>query len=106
MGGRCVGNIPPIEPINGRGWPGLCLEVRLAFHLNMPESQLIMLLVYTGLTSRRPFRRFRHRLPYRYQRSRYVRPMPSCLFNIYNEQSIYHPQVQSWSYPPPRPLHG
>ncbi|KIK00093.1 glycoside hydrolase family 3 protein [Laccaria amethystina LaAM-08-1] len=33
--GRCVGNIPPIEPIQGRGWPGLCLEdsplgVRLA----------------------------------------------------------------------------
>ncbi|KDR78168.1 hypothetical protein GALMADRAFT_224540 [Galerina marginata CBS 339.88] len=25
-GGRCVGNIGPIEPINGRGWPGLCLE--------------------------------------------------------------------------------
>lgn len=24
--GRCVGNIPPIEPIHGRGWPGLCLE--------------------------------------------------------------------------------
>ncbi|KAF8890743.1 glycoside hydrolase superfamily [Infundibulicybe gibba] len=33
--GRCVGNIPPIEPVNGKGWPGLCLEdsplgVRLA----------------------------------------------------------------------------
>lgn len=26
--GRCVGNIPAIEPIDGRGWPGLCLEVR------------------------------------------------------------------------------
>ncbi|KAF9553682.1 glycoside hydrolase family 3 protein [Agrocybe pediades] len=26
MGGRCVGNIPPIEPVDGRGWPGLCLE--------------------------------------------------------------------------------
>ncbi|KAF8633827.1 hypothetical protein AX15_001238 [Amanita polypyramis BW_CC] len=26
MGGRCVGNIPSIEPSNGRGWPGLCLE--------------------------------------------------------------------------------
>ncbi|PFH46305.1 glycoside hydrolase family 3 protein [Amanita thiersii Skay4041] len=26
MGGRCVGNIAPIEPIRGRGWPGLCLE--------------------------------------------------------------------------------
>ncbi|KAF8637156.1 hypothetical protein AX17_003060 [Amanita inopinata Kibby_2008] len=26
MGGRCVGNIPSIEPRNGRGWPGLCLE--------------------------------------------------------------------------------
>ncbi|KAF8153932.1 glycoside hydrolase family 3 protein [Crassisporium funariophilum] len=25
-GGRCVGNIPALEPINGRGWPGLCLE--------------------------------------------------------------------------------
>ncbi|KIM41998.1 glycoside hydrolase family 3 protein [Hebeloma cylindrosporum] len=25
-GGRCVGNIAAIEPINGRGWPGLCLE--------------------------------------------------------------------------------
>ncbi|KAG5645639.1 hypothetical protein DXG03_005630 [Asterophora parasitica] len=24
--GRCVGNIPAIEPIVGRGWPGLCLE--------------------------------------------------------------------------------
>ncbi|KAF5356831.1 hypothetical protein D9756_006600 [Leucocoprinus leucothites] len=23
---RCVGNIQPIEPIDGRGWPGLCLE--------------------------------------------------------------------------------
>ncbi|KAF5376043.1 hypothetical protein D9615_007662 [Tricholomella constricta] len=33
--GRCVGNIPSIEPSTGRGWPGLCLEdsplgVRLA----------------------------------------------------------------------------
>ncbi|KAG5731650.1 putative beta-glucosidase L [Termitomyces sp. T112] len=33
--GRCVGNIPPVEPVTGRGWPGLCLEdsplgVRLA----------------------------------------------------------------------------
>ncbi|KAF8064003.1 glycoside hydrolase family 3 protein [Lyophyllum atratum] len=33
--GRCVGNIPSIEPATGRGWPGLCLEdsplgVRLA----------------------------------------------------------------------------
>ncbi|TFK37529.1 glycoside hydrolase family 3 protein [Crucibulum laeve] len=26
MGGRCVGNIPAIEPQHGRGWPGLCLE--------------------------------------------------------------------------------
>ncbi|PPQ72451.1 hypothetical protein CVT24_003117, partial [Panaeolus cyanescens] len=25
-GGRCVGNIPSVEPANGRGWPGLCLE--------------------------------------------------------------------------------
>ncbi|RDB23963.1 putative beta-glucosidase L [Hypsizygus marmoreus] len=25
-GGRCVGNIPSIEPIAGREWPGLCLE--------------------------------------------------------------------------------
>ncbi|TFK67251.1 glycoside hydrolase family 3 protein [Pluteus cervinus] len=24
--GRCLGDIPPIEPVNGRGWPGLCLE--------------------------------------------------------------------------------
>ncbi|KAG6908117.1 hypothetical protein DXG01_006086 [Tephrocybe rancida] len=24
--GRCVGNIPGIEPFDGRGWPGLCLE--------------------------------------------------------------------------------
>jgi len=24
--GRCVGNIPSIEPATGRGWPGLCLE--------------------------------------------------------------------------------
>ncbi|EDR09330.1 glycoside hydrolase family 3 protein [Laccaria bicolor S238N-H82] len=24
--GRCVGNIPPVEPTQGRGWPGLCLE--------------------------------------------------------------------------------
>ncbi|KAF5329361.1 hypothetical protein D9619_009183 [Psilocybe cf. subviscida] len=23
---RCVGNTPPIEPQNGRGWPGMCLE--------------------------------------------------------------------------------
>ncbi|KAF9468334.1 glycoside hydrolase family 3 protein [Collybia nuda] len=35
MVGRCVGNIPPIEPATGRGWAGLCLEdsplgVRLA----------------------------------------------------------------------------
>jgi beta-glucosidase len=29
MNGRCVGNIPAIEPIRGRGWPGLCLEVRI-----------------------------------------------------------------------------
>ncbi|KAF9452890.1 glycoside hydrolase family 3 protein [Macrolepiota fuliginosa MF-IS2] len=34
-GSRCVGNIPAIQPITGRGWPGLCLEdsplgVRLA----------------------------------------------------------------------------
>ncbi|KAG6908118.1 hypothetical protein DXG01_006087 [Tephrocybe rancida] len=33
--GRCVGNIPTVEPASGRGWPGLCLEdsplgVRLA----------------------------------------------------------------------------
>ncbi|KAG6868143.1 hypothetical protein C0993_007217 [Termitomyces sp. T159_Od127] len=33
--GRCVGNIPPVSPVTGRGWPGLCLEdsplgVRLA----------------------------------------------------------------------------
>ncbi|KAG6849374.1 hypothetical protein H0H93_008978 [Arthromyces matolae] len=33
--GRCVGNIPPVQPTIGRGWPGLCLEdsplgVRLA----------------------------------------------------------------------------
>ncbi|KAJ3571939.1 hypothetical protein NP233_g3419 [Leucocoprinus birnbaumii] len=32
---RCVGNIQPIDPVDGRGWPGLCLEdaplgVRLA----------------------------------------------------------------------------
>lgn len=27
--GRCLGNIPPVEPVDGRGWPGLCLEVRL-----------------------------------------------------------------------------
>ncbi|KAF9451014.1 glycoside hydrolase family 3 protein [Macrolepiota fuliginosa MF-IS2] len=26
MNGRCVGNIPAIQPITGRGWPGLCLE--------------------------------------------------------------------------------
>ncbi|KAG5731649.1 putative beta-glucosidase L [Termitomyces sp. T112] len=26
MNGRCVGNIPAIEPTTGRGWPGLCLE--------------------------------------------------------------------------------
>ncbi|KZT24974.1 glycoside hydrolase family 3 protein [Neolentinus lepideus HHB14362 ss-1] len=26
MNGRCVGNIPPVYPIDGRGWPGLCLE--------------------------------------------------------------------------------
>ncbi|KAG6828183.1 hypothetical protein H0H92_008842 [Tricholoma furcatifolium] len=26
MNGRCVGNIPGIEPTDGRGWPGLCLE--------------------------------------------------------------------------------
>ncbi|KIM71494.1 glycoside hydrolase family 3 protein [Piloderma croceum F 1598] len=26
MGGRCAGNIAAIEPIDGRGWPGLCLE--------------------------------------------------------------------------------
>ncbi|KAF9468335.1 glycoside hydrolase family 3 protein [Collybia nuda] len=26
QGGRCVGNIPSVEPVNGRGWPGLCLE--------------------------------------------------------------------------------
>ncbi|KAF9007054.1 glycoside hydrolase family 3 protein [Cyathus striatus] len=26
MNGRCVGNIPAIEPVTGRGWPGLCLE--------------------------------------------------------------------------------
>ncbi|KAF8809832.1 glycoside hydrolase family 3 protein [Phlegmacium glaucopus] len=26
MGGRCVGNIPAIQPTQGRGWPGLCLE--------------------------------------------------------------------------------
>ncbi|KAG6830364.1 hypothetical protein H0H87_008310 [Tephrocybe sp. NHM501043] len=35
ISGRCVGNIPPVEPATGRGWPGLCLEdsplgVRLA----------------------------------------------------------------------------
>lgn len=26
MNGRCVGNIPAIEPTKGHGWPGLCLE--------------------------------------------------------------------------------
>lgn len=26
MGGVCVGNIPPVQPAYGRGWPGLCLE--------------------------------------------------------------------------------
>ncbi|KAJ3513390.1 hypothetical protein NLJ89_g2974 [Agrocybe chaxingu] len=25
-GGLCVGNIAAIEPVDGRGWPGLCLE--------------------------------------------------------------------------------
>ncbi|CAA7264064.1 unnamed protein product [Cyclocybe aegerita] len=35
QGGVCIGSIAPIEPIDGRGWPGLCLEdsplgVRLA----------------------------------------------------------------------------
>ncbi|GLB44238.1 putative glycoside hydrolase family 3 protein [Lyophyllum shimeji] len=24
--GRCVGNVPSVEPAAGRGWPGLCLE--------------------------------------------------------------------------------
>jgi len=27
MNGRCVGNIPAIQPAHGTGWPGLCLEV-------------------------------------------------------------------------------
>jgi hypothetical protein len=26
--GRCVGNIAALEPVDGRGWPGLCLEVK------------------------------------------------------------------------------
>ncbi|KAF8346638.1 glycoside hydrolase family 3 protein [Amanita rubescens] len=38
MGGRCVGNTPPVQSANGTDWPGLCLEdsplgVRFADHV-------------------------------------------------------------------------
>jgi hypothetical protein len=38
---KLQGNISPIEPVRGRGWPGLCLEVSFIYFFNARPSSRI-----------------------------------------------------------------
>ena len=42
MLGRCVGNIAAIDPVDGRGWPGLCLEVKSLVYIQGIDSHNIV----------------------------------------------------------------
>jgi hypothetical protein len=75
---RCVGNIPAIEPVDGRGWPGLCLQVRIS-QIGQAER---VLTVYLGLAARGSYDGLCNRISSRYKRCSHVHPVLSVLTSL------------------------